>query len=171
MPTGWQPKNWEEACKRNAGRRKLHMKNREARADRIVRILTCMDDAPELRDHCYGWLKIAAENMEKSRATASRDFALCRRIHSQFLRIFGRVFKPTTDEIAWSWDWSHYGFITQETKGAGHKKYVGNFPFNTRVDVTEEAYCGLSPRSWIPHRGNSTARAFVSTVRFITGIR
>lgn len=53
MPTGWKPKNWEEACKRNAGRRKLYMENREARPDRILRVLSCVDDAPELREQCY----------------------------------------------------------------------------------------------------------------------
>jgi hypothetical protein len=36
MPQGWKPKNWEEVCKRNAGRRKLHMQHREERAKRIV---------------------------------------------------------------------------------------------------------------------------------------
>jgi hypothetical protein len=160
MHIGWQPKNWEEACKRNAGRRKLHMKNREARAGRIVRILICMDDAPDLREHCYGWLKIAAENMEKSRATASRDFALSRRIHSQFLRLFGRIFDPSRDEIIWSWDWSHYGFRTRESYQAGFKKSVGKFPFDTRKIPSEEAFCGLGPSSW-----SSRSRSALSAQR------
>jgi len=39
MSGPWHPKNWEEACKRNAGRRKLHQRKRKERADRIVRLL------------------------------------------------------------------------------------------------------------------------------------
>jgi hypothetical protein len=127
------------------------MKNRKARADRVVLILRCMHDAPELRDHCYGWLEMAAKNMKKSRATASRDFALCRRIHTQFLRLFGRTFNPGRDTIGWTWDWSHYGFITQESVNAGHTKPVGRFPFDTRDVLTDEqSYCGFSPQSWLP---------------------
>ncbi len=149
MAGAWTPKNWEEVCKRNAGRRKLHMRKREERASRIVRILAVMDATPILREVCYGWLTIAAEKMGKSRATASRDFALCRRIHTQFVKMFGRDFTPSKDEIVWSWDWSHYGFRTPESRRARNRKPVGHFPFSTRDLVAgEEAYCGLTPLSW-----------------------
>ena len=55
----------------------------EVRADRIVRILASMDvaKATELRESAYGWLTITAQAMNLSKATASRDFALVRRIH------------------------------------------------------------------------------------------
>ena len=92
----WIPTSFDEACKRNAGRRKLHRRMRQARADRIVRILASMDvaNATELRESAYGWLTITAQAMNLSKATASRDFALVRRIHRQFARMFGRSFDP-----------------------------------------------------------------------------
>jgi len=77
-----------------------------------------MEAAPELRESAYGWLTLTAETMKKSKATVSRDFALARRIHAQFARMFGRVFNPRKDQIKWSWDWSHYGFSTHESVGA-----------------------------------------------------
>lgn len=43
MSKPWHPKNWEEACKRNAGRKKLHQRKRKERADRIVRLLAAID--------------------------------------------------------------------------------------------------------------------------------
>jgi hypothetical protein len=98
----WQPKNWEEACKRNAGRRKLHMRKRKERADRIMRLLAAMEAAPELRESAYGWLSLTAQTMKRSKATASRDFALARRIHNQFLKMFGRTFEPQKDRVKWS---------------------------------------------------------------------
>ncbi len=70
MGKSWQPRNFEEACKRNAGRRGLHMRKRKARADRIVRLLAAIDALPELRESAYGWLSLTAENMKKSKATA-----------------------------------------------------------------------------------------------------
>src|SRR5262245_18032564 len=95
----WTPKNWEEACKRNAGRRKLHMRKRAERADRVLGLLKVFEKVPELQNSSYGWLSIAAEKMGRSVATASRDFALTRRIRYQFLRMFGREFKPGEDFI------------------------------------------------------------------------
>lgn len=88
MSKPWVPQNWEEACKRNAGRRKLHMRKRKARADRIVRVLHAMGsaNATELRETAFGWVTITAQAMNLSKATASRDFALVRRIHRQFER-------------------------------------------------------------------------------------
>jgi len=103
MGKQWQPKNWEEACKRNAGRRKLHMRKRKERADRIVGVLNAMEAAPELRESAYGWLTLTAKTMKKSKATASRDFALARRIHAQFARMFGRSLEPQ-DQVKWSWE-------------------------------------------------------------------
>ncbi len=148
MSKAWQPKNWEEVCKRNAGRRKLHMRKRKARANRILRMLGAMEVAPELRESAYGWLSVTAETMKKSKATASRDFAIARRIHFQFARMFGRTLELKKDQVKWSWDWSHYGFRTCESVQAGHKKPVGNFPFNTRSMATDDSYCGLSAANW-----------------------
>jgi hypothetical protein len=124
------------------------MRKRKERAVRIVRVLNAMKAAPELRESAYGWLTLAAETMKKSKASASRDFALARRINAQFVRLFGRTFNVATDQIKWSWDWSHYGFLTRESVGTGIKKPVGHFPFDTRTIATEEAYCGFGPQSW-----------------------
>ena len=148
MSQPWIPRNWEEACKRNAGRRKLHARKRKERADRIVGILVAMEVAPVLRESAYGWLSMAAERMKKSKATASRDFALARRLHNQFAQLFGRPLNLQRDHIKWSWDWSHYGFRTQESLRSGHKKPIGSFPFDTRAEVTEEAFGGFGPKSW-----------------------
>ena len=115
MSTPWHPKNFDEACKRNAGRKKLHQRKRKERADRIVRLLAAIEVAPELLESSYGWLSLTAETMKRSKATASRDFQLVRRIHTQFIRMFGRRFEVKTDQILWSWDWSHYGFRTRES--------------------------------------------------------
>jgi len=146
----WIPQSFEDACKRNAGRRKLHMRKRHARAERIGRILISMDgaQATELRDTVYGWLTPVAKVMEVSKATASRDFALVRRIHRQFGRMFGRNFDPKRDKIVWDWHWSHYGFIAPESREAGYKKPVGHFPFDTRRQETEESYGGFNQLSW-----------------------
>lgn len=56
MSNPWIPQSFEDACKRNAGRRKLHILKREVRTERIVRILNSMDSAqfPQLRDKPYG---------------------------------------------------------------------------------------------------------------------
>lgn len=102
MSKAWQPKNWEEACKRNLGRRKLHIRKRKERADRIVRMLVAMEAVPELRECAYGWLTLTAETMKNSKATASRDFALARRIYAQFARMFGRNLEPQKDQIKWA---------------------------------------------------------------------
>lgn len=149
MAKQWTAKNWEEVCKRNAGRRKLHMRKRRDRAARILRLLVAMERAPELRESAYGWLTIASQTMKMSKATASRDFALGRRMHAQFVRMFGRTLSPEKDQIIWSWDWSHYGFRTRESWSAGHRKPVGRFPFSTRETYTDEKdYCGFNPQSW-----------------------
>ena len=148
MSTPWHPKNWEEACKRNTGRKKLHQRKRKERADRIVRLLAAIEAAPELLVSSYGWLSITAETMKRSKATASRDFQLVRRIHIQFSRMFGRRFEAKKDQILWSWDWSHYGFRTRESYEAGFSKAVGHFPFDTRAVASEEAFCGFAPSSW-----------------------
>ena len=117
---GWIPQTFEETCKRNAGRRKLHMRKREARAQRIRRILASMGSAQatELRDTVYSWLPPASQVMEVSKATASRDFALVRRIHRQFGRMFGRSFDAKQDQIVWNWNCSHYGFVAPESVSA-----------------------------------------------------
>ena len=72
------------------------------RANRIVRLLSAMEAAPELRESAYGWLSLTAETMKRSKATASRDFALARRIHGQFGLMFGRPFNTRQDRIK-SW--------------------------------------------------------------------
>src|SRR4051812_16917365 len=120
MSKGWTPKNWDEVCKRNAGRRKLHMRRRVERAHRIVRLLPIFDTVPELRESSYGWLSITAKAMERSVATASRDCALVRRMRGQFLKMFGREFKPNQDLVLWTWDCSHYGFMTPESVQTGY---------------------------------------------------
>lgn len=149
MAAGWTRKNWDEVCKRNAGRRKLHMRKRVERANRILRLLAVFDTVPELRESSYGWLSIAAEKLKRSVATASRDFALCRRIRGEFARMFGREFKADQDYVLWTWDLSHYGFCARESVRAGHLKPVGRFPFVTRKTVIDEgAYCGFNPQSW-----------------------
>lgn len=102
----------------------------DRQADRIVRILASIDaaNATELRESAYGWLTITAQAMNLSKATVSRDFALVRRIHRQFGRMFGRSFDPKRDKIFWSWNWAHYGFMTPESTRAGFLKPVGHFP-------------------------------------------
>lgn len=87
MSVPWKPKTWEEAGKRNAGRRKLHQRKRKDRADRILRLLAAIEVAPELLESSYGWLSVTAETMKRSKATACRDFQLARRIHAQFARM------------------------------------------------------------------------------------
>jgi len=150
----WTPQTFNEICKRNAGRRKLHRRLRKARAERILRVLAAMDsaDAIALRDTTYGLLAPAAQAMEVSKATVSRDFALVRRIHRQFARMFGRNFDPKRDKIFWNWDWSHYGFIAPESAQAGYREPVGHFPFDTRKPETEESYCGFTQLTW--HNGH-----------------
>jgi hypothetical protein len=146
----WIPSNFDEACKRNAGRRKLHILKRKGRADRIVRLLASMNStqATELRETAYGSIAITSQAMKVSKPTASRDFALVRRIHRQFLRVFGRKFDARRDRVIWTWNWDHYGFITRESSATGHRKPVGHFPFDTRKQETEESYCGFDPSSW-----------------------
>lgn len=126
------------------------MRMRKARADRIVRILASIDaaNATELRVSAYGWLTITAQAMNLSKATASRDFALVRRIHRQFARMFGRSFDPKKDKIVWSWHFDHYAFKTPESKAAGYTKPVGHFPFDTRKREIEDSYCGFNQLSW-----------------------
>ncbi len=161
----WTPKNWEEVCKRNAGRRKLHMRKRAERANRVLGLLSVFESVPELQESSYGWLAIAAEKMGRSVPTASRDFALVRRIHVQFLRMFGREFKPGQDYILWTWDLSHYGFCTKESVQAGYRKPVGEFPFRTRdIPISEEAYCGFNSQTW---QEKHNSREFLAALRSI----
>jgi hypothetical protein len=126
------------------------MRKRERRADRIVRMLASKDftSALELRKTPYGLLNRASEAFDVSKPTASRDFALVRRIYRQFPRMFGRKFDPKCDKVVWKWNWAHYGFITWESKTKGHKKPVGHFPFDTRKQETEECYGGFDQSSW-----------------------
>ena len=130
----WIPMTFEDVCKRNAGRRKLHRRMRRARADRIMRVLAAMDyaGATALRDTTYGLLAAASVELAVSKATVSRDFALVRRIHRQFGRMFGRNLDPKSDKIFWGWDWSYYGFMTPESTKAGFPEPVGHFLFDTR---------------------------------------
>ena len=79
------------------------------------RFLAAIEAAPELHESSYGWLSLTSETMKRSKATASRDFQLARRIHTQFGRMFGRRFEVKRDQILWSWDWSTYGFRTRES--------------------------------------------------------
>jgi len=92
------------------------MRMRKARAERISRILTAIDasGAAELRETAYGWLNAACLAMKVSKATASRDFALVRRIHRQFARMFGRSFDSKRDNVVWDWHWSHWVHCARE---------------------------------------------------------
>ena len=76
MSKAWHPKNWEEACKRNAGRKKLHQRKRQERADRIVRLLAAIEAVPELLESSYGWLSLTAETMKRSNARRVADGTL-----------------------------------------------------------------------------------------------
>ena len=174
MSVPWKPKTWEEACKRNAGRRKLHQRKRKERADRILRLLAAIEVAPELLESSYGWLSITAETMKRSKATASRDFQLARRIHTQFVRMFGRRFQVNSDQLLWSWNWSHYGFRTRESSQAGYAKPVGHFPFDTRIRPSEEAFCGLGPESWHSKRlyfESMNTHQLISTLKLLNRFR
>jgi hypothetical protein len=126
------------------------MRKRHARADRIVRVLAAMDSSgtTELRETTYGLLAAASLAMEVSKATLSRDFALVRRIHRQFGRMFGRSCDVKRDKVVWDWNWSHYGFITSESRTAGYRYPVGHFPFDTRKQETEESCGGFNQLSW-----------------------
>ena len=168
MTTPWHPKNWEDICKRNAGRKKLHQRKRKERADRILRLLAAIEVAPELLESSYGWLSVTADTMKRSKATASRDFQLVRRIHNQFRRMFSRTFESKKDQILWSWDWSHYGFRTRESYQAGYSKAVGHFPFDTRATPTEDAFCGLGPDSW---QSKMSYTHGLSTRQLIAGLK
>jgi hypothetical protein len=150
----WIPQSFDEACKRNAGRRKLHMRKRKARADRILRLLITMEatSASELLETSYGWVKALSVAMDVSKATASRDLGVMRRIHRQFERMFGRTFNPDRDRIIWNWNIDHYGFITAESRRSGYPKPVGHFPFDTRKQDSEESFCGFTQLSW--HNGH-----------------
>jgi hypothetical protein len=119
------------------------------RAKRIVHLLRAVTVTMDLRESSYGRLPAIAKQFEISAATASRDLALCRRIHFQFLQMFGRPLKPRKDLVVWSWDWSHYGFRTPESKSAGYKKPIGKFPFTTRaITYSDDTFGGFSALSW-----------------------
>ena len=138
-----------------------------------MRVLASMDSAKTtvLRENAYGWLTITAQAMNLSKATASRDFALVRRIHRQFTRLFGRSFDSKKDQIVWSWHFDHYAFKTPESKAAGYPKPVGYFPFDTRKQETEESYGGFSPLFW---RNNKSFISQMSTrdlIRTLTRLR
>lgn len=144
MSKGWKPKNWEEVCKRNAGRRKLHIRKRKQRAIRILRLLALINEVEELKINSYGWLPVICEKWNVSLATASRDLTLCRQIRLQFLKMFGREFNCKRDRVIWTWDWSHYGFKTDETLRAGYTTSVGHFHFSSRqLEILEEDYAGF----------------------------
>lgn len=175
MSKPWHPQNWEEACKRNAGRKKLHQRKRKERADPIVRLLAAIEVAPELLESSYGWLSITAETMKRSKATASRDFQLARRIHTHSsLECLVGTSKPKQIRSCGPWDWSHYGFRTRESYQAGYSKAVGNFPFDTRTMPPEEAFCGLGPNSWLPKVSpfeSMSTRDLISNLRLINRFR
>jgi hypothetical protein len=149
--SAWIPANFEEACKRNAGRRKLHIRRRQARAGRILRLLGTIDPATSVKLSTYGKIAVTSRALAVSKPTASRDCGLVRRIHRQVVRMFGRNYEPKRDRVVWSWNWAHYGFTTRETEWARHKKPVGHFPFDTRKQETEESYCGFDQSSWRPN--------------------
>jgi hypothetical protein len=128
----WLPTSPEVAFKRAAGRRKLNISRRKARAERVKELLSDMlgvaprQVATLLRSGAYGATRCAAGGLKVSEATASRDLALCHRLLAEFEGLFEREFSFLLgDEVIWSWDYSSYGF-----KEDGSKKVVGEFPFS-----------------------------------------
>jgi hypothetical protein len=124
---GWTPRNFDEACKRHAGRRKLHIEKRKVRAERIGRLLPQVATSGFLRRCEYGCVSDIAEEFKVGRATASRDLALCRRMLDEHKRVTGFDFDGLFEEIiVFSWDYASYGFRVED------KEVVGRFPFSTR---------------------------------------
>ena len=115
--------------------------------------------------------QITAQAMNLSKAIASRDFALVRRIHRQFTRMFGRSFDSKKDQIVWSWHFDHYAFKTPESKAAGYPKPVGHFPFDTRKQETEESYCGLNQLSWQNNNSFISQMSTRELIRTLTRLR
>jgi hypothetical protein len=123
-----------------------HAKTKGTRRSNLT--LTCSDGSGTgASRECLRLAFLDHRNNEEEQGDCIRDFALARRIHGQFAQLFGRPLNPKQDRIKWSWDWSHYGFRTKESLRSGHKKPVGNFPFDTRAQVTEEVFGGFGPKS------------------------
>jgi hypothetical protein len=72
MGKAWRPRSWENICKCQAGRRKLHMRKREARANRIVQLLPAVSETEGLRESSYSWLPFFARHLQVSPATVQR---------------------------------------------------------------------------------------------------
>ncbi|MDQ3817732.1 MAG: hypothetical protein M3362_08585 [Acidobacteriota bacterium] len=132
MAKAWVPKNQVEANKRQAGRRKLHIRKRAERAARIERLLAVMPTDENMRVGSYGWTRDVAQVLEVSEPTASRDLRLCRAILNKFEELFEREYDPETDSIKWGWDYASFSFRTPETVGARHEAWVMAFMFSTR---------------------------------------
>lgn len=140
MAQAWIPRNREEAHKRHAGRRKMHIRLRRARAERIKALLSDMLGADPtcaemLRSGAYGATRCVAHGFGVSMATASRDLAMCHLILAEFKQQTGREFNPQIDEVAWSWDFSTFSFKSRLEFLLG--KVVLNYdskriPFSTR---------------------------------------
>jgi hypothetical protein len=124
---GWTPRNFDEACKRHAGRRKLHIEKRKVRAERIGRLLPEVATSGFLRRGEYGCVTDIAEEFKVGVATASRDLALCRRMLDECKRVTGIDFDGLFEEsIVFSWDYASYGFRVEGDE------VVGRFLFSTR---------------------------------------
>lgn len=126
----------------------LHQHKREERADRIVRLLAAIEAVPELQGSSYGWLALTAETLNCSKAAASRDFHLARRVHAQFTRMFGQQFDVKKDQLVGSWDWSPLWIpnarkLPRQVSG----KPSATFPFGTRLQPSEKAFCGFGIHS------------------------
>lgn len=130
----WKPKNFEEACKRQAGRRKYHIKLRQKRAERVAAVLALVAEMKTLRDGDYGTVSYVADEMGVSLPTASRDVKLCRRMLIEFFTLFLREFKNGTDRVVWIWDYSAYGFVQfgMVRENLKQKEIRGRYPFTTR---------------------------------------
>src|SRR5258706_15669786 len=72
MSKSWKPKNWEEVCKRNAGRRKLHVRKQEARAGRIVKLLSNLSLSEAL---CQSSYRRLPGDCNRSRSKPGHGFA------------------------------------------------------------------------------------------------
>jgi hypothetical protein len=74
----WKPKNFDEACKRAAGRRAYNRQRRLARADRIEDILVIQDRFP----HVTG--RELAAYFKVHEATISRDLKFIKKVKEDY---------------------------------------------------------------------------------------
>ena len=76
----WQPRTFDEACKRAAGRRAYNRKRRLAREHRIVTILRLLDVRPGMSG------RELASALRVHEATVSRDLKFIRKVKAEYSR-------------------------------------------------------------------------------------